>query len=100
MRARGKLHWELNVSRADQKVIVNEGDAAALSKYIEENKEQLEAELSSRRNAMKHKAAAEAAIPMTHDDWLKHIVDNDEEFSELLQSASKKTKINIREIAS
>jgi hypothetical protein len=91
-RARGKLHWQLDVSRADQKVIVNEGDPAALSKYIEENKEQLEAELSSRKNAMKHKAAAKAAIPMTHDDWLKHIVDNDEEFSELLQSASKQRR--------
>ena len=31
-------------------------------------------------------------MPMTHDDWLKHIVDNDEEFSELLQSASTKRR--------
>ncbi len=41
-RARGKLHWEEDVSMAEQKVLVNPGCAAELSEYIEANREQLE----------------------------------------------------------
>jgi hypothetical protein len=91
-RARGKLHWEEDVGSAEQKVIVNECGAVELNEYIEANREQLENELSSRRDSIKHKAAAEAALPITQNDWLNHIVENDESFSELIQSASRQRR--------
>jgi hypothetical protein len=90
-RARGKLHWEV-VSRAEQKVIVHNGGAGELNEYIEANRAELENELSARRDVIKHKATAEAAMPITQNDWLKYIVEHDEAFSQLIQSASRRRR--------
>ena len=70
-RARGKLHWEEDVSTAAQKVIVHNGGAVELNEYIAANREELENELSARRDSIKHKATADATMPISHSDWLK-----------------------------
>jgi hypothetical protein len=91
-RARGKLHWEEDVSTAAQKVIVHNGGAVELNEYIAANREELENELSARRDSIKHKATADAAMPISHSDWLKYLDENDEAFQELIQSASRQRR--------
>jgi hypothetical protein len=86
-RGRGKMRWEESVSGKDMKAIAHQGDEIALQQYIEEHRGELEAELSDRRHVAKCRAVAASALPLSQDEWLRHLDVNDEEFRGLLRNA-------------
>jgi virulence-associated protein VagC len=92
-RGRGKMRWEDSVSGKDMKAITHQGDEIALQQYIEEHREELEAELSDRRHVAKCRAVAASALPLSQDEWLRHLDDNDEEFRSLLRNAEKARRV-------
>jgi hypothetical protein len=92
-RGRGKMRWEESVSGNDMKAIAHRGDEIALQHYIEEHRAELEAELFDRRHVAKCRAVAASALPLSQDEWLRHLDDNDEEFRVLLRNAHKARRV-------
>jgi len=88
-RAKGKLRWQQAVSAAQQREIAHAGDEDALQKYIVEHRVELEQELSDLREQARSNYVASSALPLSSEDWLQHLEDNDEKFASLLKDAEK-----------
>ena len=89
-RPRGKLHWEKDIAAKDRSEIVNEGDKDALQAYIEANRQSLEAEAAAiRKHALDVVADGGGNMPMNNAEWLAWIEEHDEQFKELLKTATR-----------
>lgn len=92
-RARGKFHWEKEVSESDRRKLVHVGEEARLKQYIETHKAELEEEIKARREAANLAHTVETAMPVTPEEWLRYIESNSEEFRNLLKTAEGERKV-------
>lgn len=89
-RARGRLRWQQDVRDKDMREVVHQGDPQALQDYIEANREALEEELKNLKEAANFDAIAERHLPFSSDEWLQYLAQHEEQFRELLRTASQK----------
>lgn len=89
-RARGKLRWQQGVSKRDSRQIVHQGDSAALKQYIAENRDELKAELLRRQEEAKYAVEVEKELPLSVDEWLSFLGDNEDMFREQLRGATSR----------
>ena len=93
-RARGQLHWQDPVGKAERKKIIHHGDEAKLKQYMEDNKEslrqeagKLRAEAKLRREELEH-----FDVPITNLQWMKYLEKNDTFLRSLLTNSTETRK--------
>ena len=94
-RAAGQLHWQEGMTQAQRKVIIHEGDKAALDAFIEENKESLRLEAKQRRNDAGAVLAGGSGehIPQTNGEWLQWIDSHTDQFHDFLRTSTESRRI-------
>ena len=89
-RGRGRVHWEVDDIPGEQlRGITHQGDQDALSLYLEQSREELQAEAARLRARAKELLETPAhSLPMLSKGWLSWLEAHEAEFHELLRTAS------------
>jgi len=89
-RGRGRLRWqEQNDSPQD---IVHQGNEAALTQYICDNRAELENTLRRLKQEEAFERAHTSEFPITFDEWMQYLDKNDSQFRNLMVEANKQRR--------
>ncbi|CAK0828358.1 unnamed protein product [Prorocentrum cordatum] len=91
-RPRGRLHWEGDVSKHEQRQIVHAGDPQAFAELLRDGQADYAQRAEMLRSIAKKSRAADATFPVSTNDWIRLIEERAEWWQGLLATATRERR--------